>query len=334
MPKRWNLLLPVVVVCIVVAVVIIKRDELGNFADAVAGVQAIPFFIAVICLFGRYLMHAFAYKGMFECVGEDIPYLKIVPLVFSVTFANDCAPTAGTAGSVLVGAWAHKQGMPGGKAVSVVFLEKIGYFGGFSVVMLIGFIILLVTGQMQLYLLLGCLVMIFMIGTVGVVLVLGYHRQLILERFLRWVERTLERIMRVFNRGAILIHPAETAASFHEAAVLAVESPKVAAKTFVRFILAHAFDCCCFVSTGFAFGFTTVPYLIAGYVAGFIIATFIIQTIGAVEILIAMILGGYGVPGGVAAAIALCYRGLIFWVPFAIGAVCINITGKASEQKV
>ena len=33
----------------------------------------------------------------------------------------------------------------------------------------------------------------------------------------------------------------------------------------------------------------------------------------------------------VAAAMALCYRGLIFWVPFAIGAVCINFTGRAGK---
>ena len=97
----------------------------------------------------------------------------------------------------------------------------------------------------------------------------------------------------------------------------------------MRFVLAHAFDCCCFVATGFAFGFTAIPFLIAGYVAGFIIATFILQTIGAVEVLLAIILGAYGAAPAVAAAMALCYRGLIFWVPFAIGAVCINFTGRA-----
>ena len=105
--------------------------------------------------------------------------------------------------------------------------------------------------------------------------------------------------------------------------------PLPAANTFVRFVLAHAFDCCCFVATVFAFGFTAIPFLIAGYVAGFIIATFILQTIGAVEVLLAIILGAYGAAPAVAAAMALCYRGLIFWVPFAIGAVCINFTGRA-----
>jgi hypothetical protein len=68
-------------------------------------------------------------------------------------------------------------------------------------------------------------------------------------------------------------------------------------------------------------------------VAGFIIATFILQTIGAVEVLIGLILAAYGA-GGAAAAIALAYRGLIFWVPFIIGAICINITGSQKEVLV
>lgn len=332
MSKRWNLILPCVVICIVAAVVVLKRDELGEFAATVSRVQTLPFILAATCLFGRYFTHAFAYKGMFKCVGEDISYFKIVPLVFSVTFANDCAPTAGTAGSVLVGTWSHKQGMEPGKAVSVVFLEKIGFFGGFSVVMLVGFAILIITGQMQPLLLIGCLAMALMVGSVAAVLVLGYRRQGTLVRLLGWLERVLGKLMSLLRRGPILLHPEKTAKSFHDAAVLAVDNPSLAFSTFARFVLAHAFDCCCFIATGFAFGFTHVPYLIAGYVAGFIIATFIIQTIGAVEILIAMILTAYGAPGPAAAAIALCYRGLIFWVPFAIGAIAINFTGKASPQ--
>ena len=69
----------------------------------------------------------------------------------------------------------------------------------------------------------------------------------------------------------------------------------------------------------------------ASYVAGFIIATFILQTIGAVEILLALVLSAYGATPAQAAAIALAYRGLIFWIPFVIGAICINITGQQKQ---
>lgn len=329
MAKRWNLILPLVVIVLVIFVVAFKREDLGEFVATLGAVSHVPFAIAFACLFGRYLTHAFAYKGLFRLVDEEVPYGHVVPLVFSVTFANDCAPTAGTAGSVLIASWCYKQGMPAGKSVSVVFLEKVGYFGGFAVVMLIGLAILLATGQMQLYLLAGVAAMALMIGFVVFVLVLGYRDQRRLMALMRFLRRKINAVLAVFKRKPMRPFEAKVTKSFHSAAVMAAGRPADAAATFVRFVAAHAFDCCCFVATGFAFGFTTVPYLIAGYVAGFIIATFVLQTIGAVEVLIALLMTAYGAAPAVAAALALAYRGLIFWVPFAIGAVCINFTGKA-----
>ena len=331
MAKRWNLILPVVVIVLVVLVVAFKRESLGEFVSTLSAVRPLPFAIAFVCLFGRYLTHAFAYKGLFRLVDEEVSYTHVVPLVFSVTFANDCAPTAGTAGSVLIASWCYKQGMPAGKSVSVVFLEKIGYFGGFAVVMLIGLVILLVTGQMQLYLLAGVAAMAAMIGFVAFVLVLGYRDQRRLMALLHWVRRKANAVLGKFKRKPLKPFEAKVTKSFHSAAVMAASRPRSAASTFARFVAAHAFDCCCFVATGFAFGFTAVPYLIAGYVAGFVIATFVLQTIGAVEVLIALLMTAYGASPSVAAALALAYRGLIFWVPFAIGAVCINFTGKAQN---
>lgn len=329
MNKRWNILLCIIVVCVVIAVLIIKRDDLHEFVQTIQSVKPLPFFIAFCCLFGRYFSHAFAYKAVFRCVDEEVPYFKIVPLVFSVTFANDCAPTAGMAGSVLIGAWSHKQGLNMGKSVTVVFLEKIGFYTGFAVVMLIGFAILFATGQTTWYLILGAIAVLLMIATFSTLLIMGYNHVETEKRLFRAVERLVNKVLGVFHKKPMDPWAERVAGSLHEAARIVVQKPKTIVNMFCRMTLLHAFDCFCFVSVGFAFGFTYVPFLIASYVAGFIIATFILQTIGAVEILIALILGAYGATAGEAAAIALAYRGLIFWVPFFIGAICINITGNS-----
>lgn len=283
-------------------------------------------------LFGRYFSHAFAYKAVFRCVDEDVKYLHIVPLVFSVTFANDCAPTAGTAGSVLIAAWSHKQGLDMGKSVTVVFLEKIGFFGGFAVVMLVGFAILIFTGQMVWYLALGGLAVLLMIFTFGFVMWLGYSHVETEQRLFAWIENLVNRALVVFKRKPMEPWAGRIAASFHEAASIAVEKPRALIVMFCRMVLLHACDCMCFIFVGFAFGYTYIPFLMASYVAGFIIATFILQTIGAVEILLALVLSAYGATPAQAAAIALAYRGLIFWIPFIIGAICINITASKSRS--
>ena len=268
---------------------------------------------------------------MFHCVDEDVKYLHIVPLVFSVTFANDCAPTAGTAGSVLIAAWSHKQGLDMGKSVTVVFLEKIGFFGGFAVVMLVGFAILIFTGQMVWYLALGGLAVLLMIFTFGFVMWLGYSHVETEQKLFAWIENLVNRALIVFKRKPAEPWAGRIAASFHEAASIAVDKPRQLIVMFCRMVLLHACDCMCFIFVGFAFGYTYIPFLMASYVAGFIIATFILQTIGAVEILLALVLSAYGATPAQAAAIALAYRGLIFWIPFIIGAICINITGQQKQ---
>lgn len=331
MAKRWNIILPIVVVIIVAVIVFIKRDDLGSFVETIKDVSVVPFALAACCLFGRYFSHAFAYKAVFHCVDEDVKYLHIVPLVFSVTFANDCAPTAGTAGSVLIAAWSHKQGLDMGKSVTVVFLEKIGFFGGFAVVMLIGFAILIFTGQMVWYLALGGLAVLLMIFTFGFVMWLGYSHVETEQKLFARIENLVNRALIVFKRKPAEPWAGRIAASFHEAASIAVDKPRQLIVMFCRMVLLHACDCMCFIFVGFAFGYTYIPFLMASYVAGFIIATFILQTIGAVEILLALVLSAYGATPAQAAAIALAYRGLIFWIPFIIGAICINITGQQKQ---
>ena len=331
--RNWSKFLPLLVLVVVAVALVIKRDDLDNFVQTIQQVAIVPFVLACICLFGRYLGHAFAYKELFRCVDEEVPYFHIVPLVFSVTFANDMAPTAGTAGSVLIAAWSHRQGLNMGKSVTIVFLEKIGFFGGFAVVMLVGFAILAATGQMTWYLAAGGVAVFMFVVVFGFVLVLGYKRPETERRLFAWTERMVNRVRGLFKKGPTKPWADGMAGSFHEAANIAAEKPRVLLISLGRMVLLHAFDCMCFVCVGFAFDFTYIPYLVAGYVAGFIIATFIPQTIGAVEVLLALILGGYGATGAQAAAIAIVYRGLIFWVPFLIGAVCINITGGRRSLK-
>ena len=320
--------LPLLVLVVVAAAVIIKKDDLGNFVKTIQEVSLIPFICACICLFGRYLGHAYAYKELFRCVDEEVPYFHIIPLVFSVTFANDMAPTGGTAGSVLIAAWSHKQGLDMGKSVTIVFLEKIGFFGGFAVVMLIGFVILIATGQMTPYLVIGGIAVFMFVVVFGFVLILGYKHPATERRLFAWTERRVNNLRKLFKKDPMNPWSEQMTGSFHEAACIAAQKPKVLLISLGRMVLLHAFDCACFICVGFAFNFTYIPFLVAGYVAGFIIATFIPQTIGAVEVLLALILGGYGASAGQAAAIAIAYRGLIFWVPFLIGAICINITGS------
>ena len=221
-----------------------------------------------------------------------------------------------------------------GKSVTVVFLEKIGFFGGFAVVMLVGFAILIFTGQMVWYLALGGLAVLLMIFTFGFVMWLGYSHVETEQKLFAWIENLVNRALVVFKRKPAEPWAGRIAASFHEAASIAVDKPRQLIVMFCRMVLLHACDCMCFIFVGFAFGYTYIPFLMASYVAGFIIATFILQTIGAVEILLALILErrlGPRPPRPRPSRWRIVVS--IFWIPFIIiGAICINITGQQKQR--
>jgi hypothetical protein len=55
------------------------------------------------------------------------------------------------------------------------------------------------------------------------------------------------------------------------------------------------------------------------------------QGVGVVEVAVIALLAAYGVNTATATAIALTYRGLVFWMPFIIGALFIHRTKSFSQ---
>lgn len=63
MAKRWNIILPIVVVIIVGVIVFIKRDDLGSFVETIKDVSIVPFALAACLLFGRLLQPRLRLQG-------------------------------------------------------------------------------------------------------------------------------------------------------------------------------------------------------------------------------------------------------------------------------
>ena len=84
----------------------------------------------------------------------------------------------------------------------------------------------------------------------------------------------------------------------------------------------------CFALCSFAFGITSLPAIVVGYVAATMFAMVSItpQGVGFAEAAIVLFMCAYSVEAAAATAAGIVYRGLVFWLPFAIGAVLINRT--------
>jgi uncharacterized protein (TIRG00374 family) len=331
--QRGNIriLLIGVLIIIVLAVIWLRGDQFIELVVTMERGSLIPLVFAVIAQFGKYISQSYAYADAFKTVGEpDSKPREMLPLVFGSYFMNVIAPSFNTAGVMLVIDAARKRGIPTGRATSAALLMQISVITGFVVIMIAGFIVLQVAGHLSpVWFLLG-MVMVFMVGAMVAVMLVGYRNPETLTNLLKPVERFVNRLSRRFRKGEELDPWVETVVeSFSEAAGKIREKPRQAAKVFGFSVLASTFELACFSLVGVAFGLDAAPILVGGYVVATLFSWVAItpQGVGVVEAMIVVALAASHVNATMATAIALVYRGIVFWMPFAIGAALIHRTG-------
>lgn len=322
-----NLLIGLIIV-IVLAVVLLRGDQLVELVETIKKGAVLPLILAVCTQLGKYLAQSFAYSFAFRAVDEYMAPRSTLPLVFGTFFMNTIAPSLNLAGTTLVVDDARRRGIAPGKATSAALLMQITVDSGFAVIMLIGFVILALTvGLSPLWFLLGLAVIVLVSGLV-LVLVLGRKRPALVLRILRPVERLVDRIRARFKKPPLDSWVEKTVASFSDAAGLIGHNPKTTAKVFGCSIIASTCELACFCLVGVAFGVSTPEALVCGYVVATLFAMISItpQGVGVVEAAVVVAFTSFGASGAAGLSIALVYRGIVFWMPFLIGAVLIQTT--------
>lgn len=322
-----NLLIGLVIV-IVLAVVLLRGDQLVELVETIKQGAVVPLIAAVCTQLGKYFAQSFSYSYAFEAVDEHMNPRETLPLVFGTFFVNTIAPSLNLAGTTLVVDDARRRGIAPGKATSAALLMQITVDSGFATIMLVAFGILAATvGLSPLWFLLGLLV-IALVSVMVLILVLGRKRPALVLKALRPVERLVDRILVRFKKKPLDPWVERIVGSFSDAAGLIVHNPKTTAKTFGCSIAASACELACFCLVGVAFGVHQPEPLICGYVVATLFAMISItpQGVGVVEAAVVVAFTSFGVSGAAGLSIALVYRGIVFWMPFLIGAVLIQTT--------
>ena len=112
-----NLLVGLVIV-IVLAVVLLRGNQLVELLDTMKQGAAIPLIAALCTQLGKYFAQSFAYSFAFEAVDEHMDPRSTLPLVFGTFFMNTIAPSLNLAGTTLVVDDARRRGIAPGKATS------------------------------------------------------------------------------------------------------------------------------------------------------------------------------------------------------------------------
>lgn len=123
--------------------------------------------------------------------------------------------------------------------------------------------------------------------------------------------------------------------SFSSAAKLIAQNPKTTLKAWGCSLIASCCELSAFCLVGYAFGVAVPESLVCGYVVAtlFAMVSFTPQGVGVVEAAVTVAFTAFGASATAGMAIGLVYRGIVFWMPFLIGAILIQTTKTFRPKK-
>lgn len=323
-----RLLLIGLVIIIVCAVVFMRGDQLVELVETMKQGATLPLIAAICTQLGKYLSQSFAYSHCFKAVNERMKPRSTLPLVFGTFFMNTIAPSLNLAGTTLVVNDARKRGIEAGKSTSAALLMQITIDGAFATIMISAFIMLALTvGLSPLWFLVGMLVIV-LVSVMILIMVLGRRRPAIVLRALSPIERLVNSVLVRFKKKPLNPWAGKLVTSFSDAAGLIGQNPRPTLEAYGCSIIASLCELSCFCLVGLAFGVTSIEPLVCGYVVATLFAMISItpQGVGVVEAMVVVAFTAFGESSAAGMAIGLVYRGIVFWMPFIIGAILINVT--------
>lgn len=331
MKKAIIILLVIVAACFLCA----NLSYIMSIIDAMQGGALIPLVIACIIMIARHVVQAMSYNEAFGAVGRKTGLWHNIVLIFSLVFINTFCLFSGATGVAFIIDDAHRKGLDIGTSTSGAILSQIGYFAAVFIISIIGFTTMLISGTMNAVFLIGGLLLAGTLLVLVSFFLLGFYKPGWLVKVFRIVENAINKVIGIAKRHLPKNWGKATAQSFINSALVLAHNPKGAIITVFYAAASALLNMACLIAIGVSFGFDNVAALVAAFsvAAIAVILSPTPQGVGVVEAAIAAILTSAGCSLSVATAIALVYRGIMFWIPFCIGAVLLSQSGFFKTKK-
>lgn len=331
MKKALLIILGIVAACFLIG----NADYLASFVDTLRTGALIPLVAAVVLMLARHLVQAASYDAAFQAVGHGTGFWHNVILIFSLVFINTFCLFSGATGVAFIIDDAHREGCDAGQSTGGAILSQIGYFAAIFVISAIGFLTMMLAGTVNFLFVSGAIVLAGTLLALSSLFVVGHKRPRVLYTFFLKLEGLLNRVAGLFHNALSPGWGRKSAHSFQKTADLLAHNPKGTFITVAYASLSAILNMLTLVAIGFAFGFEQTAPLVAAFAVAAIsvILSPTPQGIGVVEAAIAAILTAAGCSLATATAIALVYRGIMFWVPFCIGALLLSQSGFFASKK-
>lgn len=310
-------------------VIVSRFTEIQALALALSQGKLLWVLAAALLQVGYYILYTGIYQAAFHTVEVESRLSELVPVTFSAIFVNVVAPTGGASGAALFVDDAARRGQSPARATVGVLLMLVADFSAFSLVLLAGLVFLFLNHVLRSYEIITALILLLIILAMSFLVTMGLWQPDRLRRLLAWLQLRVNGLGARFRRPNLISADwaERTSNEFIEAALAISVHPERLARTLGIAICAQLCDLTSLYMLCLAFvGPVSLGVLVASYAMGilFWIVAITPQGIGVVEGLIALTFTSLGVPAAKATVIALSFRGLTFWLPFAIGFILLR----------
>ncbi len=328
--KSYGSLIAGLVLVVALAVVFMRGDQLKELVHTIDEGAPLLLVLAVAFQLAKYLAQAASFTWCFKCVDAKLPFATNLRLVFQTFFMDTAVPSFNISGTSVVIEVASRHGIEPGRSTGAALLRQISISAGFVIVMLLGFAILLVRGELEVgWLILGIIAVVIVGVMVAAMALAAMKPKLVLKvaaPFLHVADRVLARLHKkpIDERAKQLVD------TYAQSAKHMVGNKGAIAAELGLNVLANIFEILCFASVGLAFGVHGLTTAICVYVVATLAATIspIPQGVGVVEAASLVAFTLFGVHQAAGMAVIMVYRAIIFWLPFLIGALLMQIDAR------
>jgi len=276
-----------------------------------------------------YAAFAAIFKAAFYTVEIKSKILDLIPVTLGALFINVIAPAWGIAGAALYVDDASHRGESPAKATAGTLLAQTADFSAFAIILAGGVAYLSMRHRLQSYEIAGTAFLVVILCSLGLTLILGLWRPMLLLKLLGLAERGMNRLARKVRKKAFFPDgwAARNASDFSNAAGAIKTHPERLALTLGLALVAHLINIFSLYALfmGFHQQIDFGP-LVAGYSMGILFWNIspVPQGIGVVEGVMALVYTSLGFHGVIATLIVLAFRALNFWLPMLLGFILLR----------
>jgi phosphatidylglycerol lysyltransferase len=333
--NRWIIL---VLTVLFLWVVVSHFTELEQLKNTLAQGRWDWALVALLSQMIYYTVFASSYQSAFYTVGIQTRTRDMIPVTLGSLFVNVVVPAGGAGGAALFADDLARRGKSAAGAATGVLLQLIADFSAFTLLLIPGMIYLFLEHDLKSYEIAAAIILLLATTGLSSILLMGIWKPDWLHRLFGWSHRTANWTFGRLNRSLSLADDwaQKNAEEFNQAAAAVASHPSRLARTVGVALLAHLLD----IGTLYlVFRTFNQPIglgaLVAGYAVGilFWIVSITPQGIGVVEGVMALTFTSLGIPGAVAATVALVFRGFTFWIPMLLGFFAVQQMQRFSEDR-